>query len=376
MNGAAIIMSVITATTTTIPTDPADTLARSSPITIRPIQTSADRRAWAAYVTRHPYGTLFHHPDWSTSVRDAFGHHPLHLLAVQGTRVSGVLPLFEIHGVLSGKLLVSVPYATQGGVLGDDDRVRQALADEAMRLTERRGACCLELRSHRGGIAGMSADERYANFARQLPRRVEDLATFLPRKARAATRQAQQRENLCVRHDNALLPLVWQLYARSMRRLASINYPIRFFNNLTERLQRRVWVSVVWRKQRPIAGLLSFVFGDTVTPYFIGVDERVCATGATNLLYFAVMERAVRAGLRNFDFGRSRKDNAGSYRFKKNQGFEPRTLGYQRYVPEGRTPPDLTPDNPRFSLARRIWPHLPLALTKPLGAWLSGSIPG
>jgi hypothetical protein len=106
------------------------------------------------------------------------------------------------------------------------------------------------------------------------------------------------------------------------------------------------------------------------------VDERIRCTGATNLLYLAVMERAVECGLRWFDFGRSRRDNAGPYAFKQNQGFEPRILGYQRYVPPGCRAPDLTPGNPRFGLARRVWPRLPLVLTSRVGAWLSRSIPG
>jgi FemAB-related protein (PEP-CTERM system-associated) len=367
-------MSGITAITRA--SDAARPAAAESNVTIRPADDCAARQAWAGYVERTPGGTLFHHPDWCDTVEAVFGHQPFHRLALRDNEIVGVLPLMEVRSILAGSLLVSVPYGTYGGVLADDETVREALAAEARRLAEQRKVCSLELRSAVGGLEGMVADERYATFARRLPARAEELGTYLPRKARAAVRQAQAREGLTVQHDNALLRVVWELYARSMHRLASINYPYRFFEDLVERLGRRAWVTVIWRDRRPVAGLLTFIFRETVYPYFVGVDERIRCTGATNLIYFAVMEHAVRAGLRQFDFGRSRKDNTGSFRFKKNQGFEPRTLGYQRYVPAGRTPPDLTPDNPRFSLARRIWPRLPLALTRPLGAWLARSIPG
>jgi hypothetical protein len=128
-----------------------------------------------------------------------------------------------VRSVLAGNLLVSVPYGTYGGILSDDQAVQRALAAEAVRLADRREACSLELRSTSGGVEGMVADERYARFARPLPLRVEELATYLPRKARAAVRQAQAREGLTVQHDTALLRIVWDLYTRSMRRLASIN---------------------------------------------------------------------------------------------------------------------------------------------------------
>jgi FemAB-related protein (PEP-CTERM system-associated) len=369
-------MSGTTATTTTTASSTTHPAVATLNVTITPVQSETTRRAWVRYVERAPGGTLFHHPDWCETVETVFGHRPMHRLATRNGHIVGVLPLIEVHSILAGKLLVSVPYGAYGGILGDDQITRQTLASEAMRLADQRGARALELRSPRADIEGMIIDERYATFARPLPLRVEELSCYLPRKARAAVRQAQTRAGLTAQHDPALLPVVWKLYARSMRRLASINYPYRFFESLVERLDRRAWVTVVWRGQRPIAGLLSFVFRDTVYPYFVGVDERARCTGSTNLIYYAVMERAVRAGLRRFDFGRSRKNNTGSFRFKKNQGFDPQTLAYQRYVPAGRTPPDLTPDNPRFSLARRVWPRLPLTLTRPVGAWLAKSIPG
>ena len=77
---------------------------------------------------------------------------------------------------------------------------------------------------------------RYDAFVRQLPHHRDELATLLRRKSRAAVRQARQREGLEVRHDADQLPLVWRLYSRSMRRLASLSYPFRFFRELLERL--------------------------------------------------------------------------------------------------------------------------------------------
>ena len=95
-----------------------------------------------------------------------------------------------------------------------------------------------------------------------------------------------------------------------------------------------------------------------------------------NFLYLTAMERGVQIGCREFDFGRSRVDNAGPYNFKRYQGFEPTPLQYQYYVPRGGRMPDLHPGNRKLDMARRLWPRLPLSVTRPLGAWLAKSIPG
>ncbi|RMF78587.1 MAG: FemAB family PEP-CTERM system-associated protein [Planctomycetota bacterium] len=363
-----------TTTTTTITTTKTD--AEPAPPVVHLVDDAPTRAAWREYVERHREATLFHHPDWSDAVAETFGHQPAHLFAERGGRLVGVLPLLEVRSWLAGRLLVSLPYAVYGGVLADDRQTTEALAAAAEDLAVARGARCVDLHSRRAAVESWPCDTRYAAFRKRLPASVADLATYLPRKARAAARQAQRREGLVVRHDDHAIPDAWRLYARSMRRLASIAYPMRFFEALARRPAWRTWVTFAQRDDRPVAAVASFVFRDTVLPYFLGVDERLRCTGATNLLYLGVMERAVRAGLSWFDFGRTRRDNHGPFAFKRNQGFEPRTLEYQSFAPPGARRPNLSPDNPRFAVARKLWPRLPLALTTRLGSWLSSSIPG
>jgi FemAB-related protein (PEP-CTERM system-associated) len=366
---------------TTLPTTAASPPRASaadsvSPLAIRPITCAAGVAAWGAYAEQHPAATLFHHPDWCAAVETAFGHRPVHLGATRGTRVVGVLPLMDVRSLLGGRLLVSVPYGTYGGILADDAATCGALAEAAARLARRCGARVLELRSATADVTGYEPIAGYVGFARALPDSVEDVPAFLPKRARAAARHARDREGVVIRHDAALLDVVWELYCRSMRRIGSVNYPRGFFTALFDRLGTRAWASVAFLGERPVAGTVSLVFGRTLMPYILGADERVRCEGAANLLYGSVMERAVAAGLRRFDYGRSRADNVGAVGFKKNQGFEPTPLGYQRYVPPGRTAPDLRPTNPRFALARRAWRHLPLPVTRAAGTWLARSLPG
>ncbi|MBI5865081.1 MAG: GNAT family N-acetyltransferase [Planctomycetes bacterium] len=290
--------------------------------------------------------------------------------------MTGVLPLLEVCGLLAGRRLVSMPYATGGGVLARTDAARRALLHAAEQLAHGTGACLLELRGPGQERSGWTSVDRYVEFVRDLPVNAADVERMLPRKARAAARQARDREGLTIRHDARDLNTVWNLYARSMRRLGSINYPRAFFADLGAGLGERMWVTTAWRGCRPVAGVVSFAERDTIRPYISGLDERLRCTGCANLLYLAVMERAAACGMKRFDFGRTRRDNAGAMEFKRNQGFEPRDLTYAHYTPPGRKPLDLTPTNPRLASLRRVWPRLPLAITRPLGAWLARSIPG
>ncbi|MFQ5461304.1 MAG: FemAB family XrtA/PEP-CTERM system-associated protein [Phycisphaerae bacterium] len=331
---------------------------------------------WDAYVHDHPDGTIFHTQAWREAVESVFGHQPVYLSAYRGTRLIGVLPMFFVDSRFVGRVLISVPYAVGGGILADDAPTTQALFESARQAALCRACRGIDFRSERAVIDELPVVGRHVGFKRALPDRVEDVLVSLPRKARAAARNARRKFGLSISYSDQFLPQVWKLYTRSMRRLASPNYPYAFFKQLVDATPGAHWVALVRHEGEPIAGLVTFLYRDTVLPYFVGLSDEAKHYGAANFLYLCTMERAVAKGYRYFDFGRSRKDNQGSYDFKRFQGFEPHPLGYQFYTAPGQRSPALSPTDARWSIARRIWPRLPLCVTRPLGARLSRHFPG
>jgi hypothetical protein len=154
----------------------------------------------------------------------------------------------------------------------------------------------------------------------------------------------------------------------SMRRLGSLNYPIAFLERLADYTPGQHWVSIVRHRGQAVAGLLTFLFKDRVMPYLIGTTRKAKRCSAAGFIYLTAMERGVDEGYRIFDFGRTRRENTGSYNFKKFQGFEPRALGYQCYTLPGCTAPNLSPSNPKLRIARKLWTYLPLTITRAVGA--------
>lgn len=366
-------MSVLTAPR--IHPQPSALESPKPPVRVQPLD-ERDYPVWDKFVAGADDGTLFHATSWLASVRDTFGHRPSYLAAWRGDRIVAGLPLFSVRSIFGGRMLVSVPCAVYGGAIGDDTEALRALQDAARALADRIGACVIELRSMQARWTGVPVVDRYVTYRRKLPNRPEDCLASLPRKARAAARVARDRHKLEVDFDDRHLYAVWRMYCDGMSRLASLNYPYRFFEELIDRTPGGHLVSMVSHRDRPVAGLVTFMFKGVAMPYFVGADERAKDLNVYNFIYLTAMERAVTEGCHTFDFGRSRRDNVGACDFKKNQGFSPQTLQYQAYSPAGRVRPDLTPTSPRFKLARRVWPLLPGAITRPLGAWLSRHIPG
>src|SRR5690349_12654003 len=68
---------------------------------------------WDAYVTAAPEATFFHRIGWMRAVRDVYGHRPRYFAArdPESGRICGILPLVAVSGPLTGRALVSIPYA-------------------------------------------------------------------------------------------------------------------------------------------------------------------------------------------------------------------------------------------------------------------------
>lgn len=343
----------------------------------RVVPLSPERQGeWNEYALAHAEGTLFHTTAWRDAVKETFGHADVYPAAVRSGRIVGILPMFLVASRLTGRRLVSVPYGVGGGIIGEDSQAVAALFEFAKHAAQEQTCGIIDLRSERAVVPSLPVVDRYAVFRRELPDEPGDVLSWLPRKARAAARNARNKYRLTASFGDEHLETVWRLYSLSMRRLASLTYPLRFFERLITRLPDRHWVSVVRWNGRPVAGLLTLLFGERAMPYFIGASADARRCSAANFIYLTVMERSVEHGYRIFDFGRSRRDNTGSYDFKRFNGFVPKPLQYQHYTQPGHAPSDLSPDNPRFRLVRRVWPHIPLWVSQTIGARLARHCPG
>ena len=120
---------------------------------------------------------------------------------------------------------------------------------------------------------------------------------------------------------------------------------------------------------------MSFCFRDELLAYYSGTAPGADREfSASNFMYLALQEWAVRQGFSRFDFGRSRKD-AGAFRFKQHQGFEPADLHYVYRLVRDRELPSLNPSNPKTRVLQENWRRLPAGLARRLSGPLARFLP-
>jgi len=336
-------------------------------IQVVPSRREEDALAWNDYVDAHPGGTVFHRTPWQELVHEEFGFTSRCLKAIDGEGIRGVLPLFEVPQPIRRRCLVSVPFAVYGGVLADRPEVTRALVARAGEILEEIGGLHLELRHReRRGLDDLPGTDLYVTYVRDLPPEPEACLALLPRKARAAARQARDRYGLEAVATRDLIDAFHPLFLHNKRRLGSPSFAPSFFRRALETHRDRAGLFTVLEGGRPVSAVIYFTYRDTIFPYFSGTGPGAESVHANNFMYMALMEHAVRRGFTRFDFGRSRR-GTGSARFKEHQGFTATDLDYRYVLNRADAVPCNNPSNPRFDSIKRIWARTPAWVTRLLG---------
>jgi len=328
---------------------------------------------WDAFVRSTPGGSPFHLLAWKRAVETAFRHRAHYLMAVRGGGLEGVLPLFEVRGLLGGRGLVSVPYGVYGGVCATSAAAREALVGASRQLAGRVKADYVELRHRSGQEADLPTKSLYVTFSRPIESSEEANLNAIPRKQRRMTRQGLKhglRPEFGLQH----LDRFYDIYAHSVHALGSPVFPRRLFHAIGQEFGKDCELLTIWKDSVPVSGVLTLLFEDQVLPYYGGARQEALAFAVNDFMYWELLCHAAKAGYRTFDFGRSR-EGTGAYNFKRHWGFEPVALPYQYVLLDGSQMPNLSPSNPRMHFAVEAWKRMPLPLTKVVGPFLTRYLP-
>ena len=326
-----------------------------------------------AFVSTSPEGTAFHRPAWVLSVSKACGHDWRYLLAEDDAgALHGILPLNLIHSALFGRALVSSGFAVGGGILANDDRAIQLLADEAWSFAERHSFPTVELRG--GPLPSDHWQDKqgvYAGFVNPLADDDESQLLAIPRKQRAEIRKGMKNE-LTVRIGTGQQDRAdhYAVYAESVRNLGTPVFPKALFDAVLDGFGEDADILTVLHEGKPLASVLSLYHQKTVMPYWGGGTWDARRFRANDIMYYSLMNHARERGCHKFDFGRS-KYGTGAFSFKKNWGFEPEPLSYATRTADGEEARDVNPMSPKYRAKIALWQRLPLAVANRIGPMIA-----
>lgn len=334
----------------------------------------AGAATWNDFVARQPAATYCHRFEWRQVAEAVYDRSCTYLLARRAGEVVGVLPLVWMPERLAGRRLVSLPYLDLGGPLATEAAIGSALIHAALNLAESLGARSVELREAGGPDPDSRPAARY-RFLLELPSDADTLWRALGSKVRNQVRKAERSGLTTARAPAERLSDFYRVFSRNMRDLGSPVHSSRFLGQVLDRFGDDAHLYLTRDGAgRAVAGAIGIEFRDTLSVPWASALRSALQHCPNHSLYWTILEGAIAAGVRSFDFGRS-SAGTGTFRFKKQWGATPVPLAWREVSRGGSRPERPGARSPTDRLLVAVWKRLPLALANRLGPLVRGRLP-
>lgn len=343
----------------------------------------------------------------SLSIQGFYSHSVMALFTHPETnrkKIVGIFPLFAKKSALFGTYLISNPYFNYGGyrIAHEFKKPVEKMFEEWLNevMTET-GAKRFEIRTNEilefSTEKKIQCDTHKSNMILDIPQDLHQLGdgnaksrSKLRSQYGRALREADSLgatlsfkttgDENCM--TSKLLNDFYMIYSQRMRDLGTPNIGLDWFCSFFSNMQPNATVVVAYWNDIPVSGGFLLHTNSSVVsiPWAAsahqiadrGVDINLNRISINSWFYFQIISWCHSRGALYFDFGRS-TNNEGTFDFKKQWGAIPQPCYW--YSKSSDSKNGLRADNPKYSLAIRVWKKLPVRITRLLGPMLAKSLP-
>lgn len=335
--------------------------------------TPSDRTPWNEFLEETAGGNHYQRFEWMELNRRFLGLTPAGLLAEEGDRIRGLLPLSRIQSRLFGNLLVSMPFVNFGGAVPSAGPVTDHLLQEARRLSESEGCDYLEIRAFEA-YEGFLHSDRKVSMTLELPESDEIMWESFSRKHRKNIRRALKNGVQVSVGGAELVSGFYQVMERNWRSLGTPLYQKAYFEGLFEAMPDSHRIFLGRHEGKPVAATLVGHFGPVLEGMWAAQDPRTQSLQSNYVMYWEMIRWACARGLKRFHLGRSTR-GSGAAEFKARWNAKAEPLYWNVALGTRKEMPQLNPDNPKFHLAMATWRRLPLPILRIVGPLIARSLP-
>lgn len=332
---------------------------------------------WNAFVGRHPLGTIYHLSYWKDILERSFRHIRGKIIAVRAKgRIVGGLPVYLVRSLVTGKRLVSAPFALVCDPLATADADMAVIIETIRDLYHSSRSGYIEVRSAapqslfpKAGFADSKAYRIHNLVLDKPPEKL--LASFHKNAVRSLRRALKSNIELKHARTEGDLAVFYRMLMDSRTRMGLPPIPYRFFKAMWEVLKPRGQIDLMLAlvDGAPAAGKLLLKHGDTV--YFeYGCDvSEYRRLRVNHFLEWKAIETACAQGFRNYNFGRTSVHNRGLLDYKRRWGTRESSLLKFYYPASCCARDELLESSKKYQIARRVFQEAPRRI-----AWLLGDL--
>ncbi len=309
--------------------------------------------------------------DWPSLLKKTYGYEPLLVIAQQGDKVAGVMPLCEVNSPLTGKRGVSLPFfdIVRSHIVGDE--TIQSMYDQLVSFGKKQKWDYLELRGDFRKLNIEDPSLSFYNHVVDLTGGSEAVFSNLASSTRRAVRKAEK-VGVKVEFSNTMEALkgFYDLQFITRKRHGLPPQPFRFFRNLREALivpGKGVIISAYHNDQLAASGI--YLEQGSLCHYKYGAsDTRFQVARCNNYVMWSAMKHFAERGFKAMDLGRNSLENESLRKYKQTYGPSERLTYYHRYDLKNDKISKMTDDV--YGWHNKIFAILPRSLSQLAGSLL------
>ena len=282
-----------------------------------------DKIKWNSYVKENK-GSFFHLWEWGKFLNEYFGYKMFYLMAKEGEKTVGVLPLLEKP---RSKTLISLPLADFAGIIADNLKVHSEILNYIQNNYTKKDFFIYSKEELKNVPNGIYQTNIYANFEMEINGNAEEmLIKVIPQKTRNMINKSNRADlTIEVADDLKLWEKYYRLYYANMLHLKSLPLPFTFFRELQNLWKDKVKLFLVLKEKIPVSGLVGLIFEDKFYIWGNASDKKFSNLGANNRVYFEAIKFACENDLRIVNLGNT-KPQTSHFFFKKNWGAKEKNI--------------------------------------------------
>lgn len=271
---------------------------------------------------------------WKTVLEKTFKHMKgfyYVLMDEKGETIRAGLPVYFVDSWLTGKRIVSIPFATLCDPLISKKEDLECLMHYIIKLHHDVKSCFIELRTFQSYSLFENVENYKFSHLEQfkyhyLPLSSDPLEVkkkFHQKSVRSAINKAARSPlNLNSKNSARELNDFYKLYFNTRKKLKLPPQPYRFIKNIWEEFSPSGHFHVILAnyKDKPIAALALFKFKNRISTEFAGWDTKFGEFKPNHYLYWEAIKMGCEENHEIFDFGRTSTKNQGLRNFKKRWG--------------------------------------------------------
>jgi serine/alanine adding enzyme len=320
---------------------------------------------WQSYVGSHPEGNYYHLPQWQEVIKESLNHRPFYLFAKNGEgELCGILPLFQIRSVLTGRRLVSLPFSHTCGPLADSEDTVRLLIDRAKSLCDELSCSYMEIRTMQPLSLGLEVNDHFFAHVLKLSEPRLMWQKTLDRNARWAVGKARREGVVVKSHDSTeAFEVFHAINLQTKRRLGVPGHHKDFFMAIRKHMKQYARLYLAELQNKFVAGALMINFNGVAGYAYAGSDSRYLKQCPNDLLAWQAIEDSYNNGFRSFDLGKTDPANVGLSHFKEKWGAEPQRLHFH-YYPRAPVLVSSNRSGMKYRLVTSVWKRVPLPLVR------------